>query len=551
MRGPGRLSGARIRRWTGAALCCICLAVSALAAEPSPLPGFRQLEAAGAVIGKVRIETDNIFDLDNPKEDNPLFRLANAIHVKTRPSVIRRALLFKSGDKVSARRIEETERLLRGSGYLYSAQIRPIAVHDGVVDVEVRTRDTWSLEPGISFSRAGGNNTSGLTLRDTNFLGTGVTLGYSRSSDPDRRGHKIEFSHHQLFGDRSSLDYSRADYSDGYARSIALAHPFYALETPWAAGVSARNFSQIESLYSGGVEAAQYRHRQRQGQVFGGLSSGLKQGWVQRYSAGLAYQDDRYSLEPGRPAPARLPEDQTLAYPFLRYELIEDKTLTVTNHDLIGRPEYFDLGLHVAVQLGRSSAGLGATRSPWLYSASVAKGVQTPGGGQTLGAFGLSGEVEDGRATRQFYHSSLRFYLPHSHFRLFYASATLAALVRPGPTDQLLLGGDSGLPGYPSRYQSGTRRALFRLEERFYTDLYLYRLVRVGAAAFFDVGRAWGGAYQGATNDGWLRDVGFGLRLVSDRAANGNVLHMDVAFPLDAQGDVKRAQFLVKTYSAF
>ena len=525
--------------------------MSAFAAEPPALPGFRQLEAAGAVIGQIRIETDNIFDLDDPKEDYPLFRLANAIHVTTRPSVIRRALLFKSGDKVSARQIEETERLLRESSYLYSARIRPIAVHDGVVDIEVRTRDTWSLEPGVSFSRAGGSNSSGLTLRDKNFLGTGVTLGYSRTSDPDRRGHQIEFSHHQLFGNRSALDFARADYSDGYARSVSLSHPFYALETPWAGGVSASNFSQIDSLYSGGDTVAQYRHRQRSGEVFGGLSTGLKQGWVQRYSAGFGYQDDRYSLEPGRLAPVQLPEDQTLAYPFVRYELIEDRTLTVTNHDLIGRPEYFDLGLHVTAQLGRSSTGLGATRSPWLYSGSVAKGVQTAGGGQALGTFGLSGEVEDGRATRQFYHSTLRLYLPHSRYRLFYASAGLDAVMHPGPADQLLLGGDSGLPGYPSRYQSGTRRALLRLEERFYTDIYLYRLVRVGAAAFFDAGRAWGGAFESANNNGWLRDVGFGLRLVSDRSANGSVAHLDIAFPLDAQGDVKRAQFLVKTYTAF
>ena len=123
--------------------------------------------------------------------------------------------------------------------------------------------------------------------------------------------------------------------------------------------------------------------------------------------------------------------------------------------------------------------------------------------------------------------------------------------MHPGPADQLLLGGDSGLPGYPSRYQSGTRRALLRLEERFYTDIYLYRLVRVGAAAFVDAGRAWGGAFESANNNGWLRDVGFGLRLVSDRSANGSVAHLDIAFPLDAQGDVKRAQFLVKTYTAF
>jgi len=540
-----------MRRWRWTALCWTCLAISACAAEGPALPGFRELEAAGAVIGEVRIQTDNIFDLADPKEDNPLFRLANAIHIKTRPGVIRRALLFKTGDKVSARQIEETERLLRQNGLLYDVRIRPVAVHDGVVDVEVRTRDTWSLEPGVSFSRTGGANSSGVTLRDKNFLGTGVTLGYAHVSNPDRSGRELEFSDHELFGDRSSLDFTRADYSDGSAHSFSLAHPFYALETPWAAGVSAGSFSQIDSLYSGGAPVAQFRQEQRTGQVFGGVSSGLKQGWVQRYSAGLGYEQDRYALEPGLPAPAQLPADQTLAYPFVRYELIQDHTVTVRNHDVIGRPEYFDLGLHASVQLGRSSAALGATRSPWLYSAAVGKGIETRGGGQALGALSLSGEYEDGSAKRQFYSSTLRYYLPHSPRRLFYAYAELDAVVRPGPADQLLLGGDSGLPGYPTRYQSGTHRALFTLEERFYTDIYLYRLLRVGAAAFVDAGRAWGGAFADPANYGLLRDAGFGLRLVSDRSASANVVHLDIAFPLDTQGNVRKAQFLVKTYASF
>ena len=42
-----------------------------------------------------------------------------------RPGVIERMLLFKSGEPVSVRLIEETERLLRSNGYLYDVSIRP------------------------------------------------------------------------------------------------------------------------------------------------------------------------------------------------------------------------------------------------------------------------------------------------------------------------------------------------------------------------------------------------------------------------------------------
>ena len=82
---------------------------------------FGRYEAAGAVIGEVRIQAGEIFDLTDARENLALFRLANRLHIQTQPNVIRRALLFRSGEPVSVRRIEETERLLRSERYLYDA----------------------------------------------------------------------------------------------------------------------------------------------------------------------------------------------------------------------------------------------------------------------------------------------------------------------------------------------------------------------------------------------------------------------------------------------
>lgn len=70
-------------------------------------------------------------------------------------------------------------------------------------------------------------------------------------------------------------------------------------------------------------------------------------------------------------------------------------------------------------------------------------------------------------------------------------------------------------------------------------------------AAFLDAGRAWGGSAATAAHPRWLSNAGFGLRIVSARAAFGNVLHVDVAFPLNASADVKKVQFLVKTKVSF
>jgi len=518
---------------------------------PAPLPTFPELEAAGATIGEIRISAQDIFDTSDPKEDKLLFRWANALHISTRPSVIERALLFKSGDKLSVRRIEETERVLRTNRYLYDVQFRPIAYHDGVVDIEVLTRDTWSLDPGLTAGTSGGVSTSSVNLVEHNLLGTGTTIGFGHSKAVDRSSNEFTFADDRAFGTLVAARYDYASNSDGRSTAASVIRPFYELDARWAAGVKAAKFNQIDAIYNAGIVASQYRHRQTMGEAFGGWSQGLVEGWVQRYSLGVSVQDDAYALEPGLVAPPRLPTDEKLVAPFVRYELIEDRFDRQLNRNLIGRPEFFALGLASTLQLGRASTGLGSSRDAWVYAGSVSRGFEPAPGDIVIAAAAVTGQYADGHVRRQRLKAQTQYYVPQGKRWLFFASASGDVLTRPDVPDTLLLGGDNGLRGYPLRYQSGTRRALFTVEERFYTDLYVWQLFRVGGAAFFDAGRAWGGDNVNQLNPGWLRNAGFGLRIVSARSAFSNVLHVDVAFPLDATPDIKKIQFLVKTRTSF
>ena len=113
------------------------------------------------------------------------------------------------------------------------------------------------------------------------------------------------------------------------------------------------------------------------------------------------------------------------------------------------------------------------------------------------------------------------------------------------PTDmQLLGGGDTGLRGYPSRYQWGNRSWLASIEQRYFSDVYFARIVRVGVAAFFDAGRTWFAGSSGAGYD-TLADVGFGFRFESTRTRQDRVLHLDFAFPLVDGPDVQSMQILL------
>ena len=540
-----------LRRHRWLACLCVALALPAVAQQETEVPSFAELEAAGAVIGEIRIDTHNIFDVSDPHESGIGYRAANALHIKTRPELIRRSLLFKTGDRISVRLIEETERLIRATSTVYDVAIRPVRYGEGVVDLEVVTRDTWTLQPGAKLRREGGRTSAALNLKETNLAGTGTTLGFERSSTVDRTGTSFELGHDHLFDGWTAAALERSRFNDGSSESASLARPFYALDTRWAAGASGTKFNRLDSLFSAGNEIAKYRHRQEMAELYGGVSRGLVDGWAQRYSAGLSYQSDRYVLEPGETPPPSLPPDATRAAPFLRYEVIEDDFLPVMDRDRIRRPEYFQMGLHSLVQVGRALAVLGSTDQPWLVSGSLTKGFRLPARQQLLASGSFSSQYGSTIGDVHTVSANMRYFVPQSGSYILYLASSTDLVRSPNIADELLLGGDSGLRGYPLRYQRGTHRQLFTFEERNYTDWYPLRLFRVGFAVYYDVGRAWD-SQLGNPNNAWLHDVGFGLRVLSARSSFGNILHVDLALPVHrTDPTIKARQFLVMTAKTF
>jgi hypothetical protein len=514
-------------------------------------PSWAELEAAGARVGEVRVVARQIFDTTDPKEDYLLFSWANALHIQTRPEVIAGQLLFKSGDLVSVRVIEETERVLRANRYLYDVQFRPLIQPGGVVDIEVLTRDTWTLDAGASVGRAGGANTSGVHLREYNLFGTGTLISIGQTSDVDRSGTEYLLANERIFGSSVAATVHHSMNSDGRHDVVSVTRPFFALDERWAAGVMASNDNRIDAIYNAGVVQSQYRHREDRRDVFGGWSPGLQGGWVQRYSVGLFSEDDAYAPEPGLPAPAQMPMDDKSVGPYVRLQVVEDRFEKEQNRNLIGRPEFFALGMDSSVRLGRALTGMGSTRDAWLYSGNISRGFEPVDNHRLMAAATISGRYTQGQIQNQRVGAQSQYYLPQSPHRLFYASIAGDVLTRPDPGETLELGGDNGLRGYPLRYQSGTRRALLTIEQRFYTDLYVWQLFRIGGAAFFDTGRAWGGDNTNTQNPGRLSNAGIGLRIVSARSALSNVLHIDLAYALNATADIKKVQIVVSSKTSF
>jgi outer membrane protein assembly factor BamA len=520
--------------------------------RPADLPSDRELEAAGAVIGNIDIDIRNIFDESDAREANGLFQLANHLHIRTKRATIKAQLLFAGGDKYLARKLAETERALRLQSYIYDARVVPVRYADGKVDIKVITKDVWTLSPGLSFGRAGGTNSTNFNLQDSNFLGWGKTLEVSHGSTVDRTSDTVEWSDPNVLGSRWTSDLIYADSSDGTQRSLKVARPFYSLDAPWSAKITAVKFDRTISRYNLGDIVDQFNDNETSYELSGGVSNGLIDGWTRRFTFGVRYDRNIFLPTPVTSLPARqLPPDRTLSYPFVGFDFLQDKYQKVGDENQIGRTEDLYFGTEVTGEVGFSNSAFGADRHAVMLAAKALRGIEITELQQLFLTSDFSCRIEDGRARNLKADAGAKYYWRWRTDWLLYAAFSGTVTDSLDPDMQLLLGGDNGLRGYPLRYESGTSRALLTVEQRFYTDWYPFRLVRVGGAIFADMGRTWGSGVIGNSDPGMLRDVGFGLRLGNTRSGLGNVLHIDFAFPLNNIPRIQRLQLLVQTMQSF
>lgn len=553
-----------VRRMLAGALLMLCVPASAQAAvadadldppaiagTPEPLPSDAWLEVNGARVGTIIIDNKDVFDLDDPKEDRALYRTANRLHANTRPSVIQQQLLFREGDRYQRRRLDESARILRDAHYLYDASITPIAYKDGYVTVLVTTHDVWTLRPGLSFGRGGGSNSSKFALEELNLLGTGNRIGISHRSGVDRDEDTLSFGNAHVRGSWIGVDTTISENSDGHRYSLELARPFYALEARWAAALTLEDEARIDSRYDLGAVVDRYGVEHQLVEVSRGWSAGLRDGWARRWTIGVASDEYKFAQLVDEPTIAPLPANRTFRYPWIGFEAVEDRFAVLRNHDQIGRSEDFAIGARFAARIGYASDGWGSSRDALLYNAEYSRGLNPRDDMLVLLASTLNGRWERGSPADLLLDASARFYWSQSEKRLFFATAQGAWGNDLDLDHQVLLGGDNGLRGYPLRYQSGNSRALFTVEQRYFTDWYPFRLFRVGGAVFADAGRSFGDAPASSGSRGWLTDVGVGLRLGNTRSGRGSVIHVDLAFPLDGDSSIDSVQLLVESKTSF
>ena len=483
-------------------------------------------------VATVSVVRQDVFNTANPAEDNAVYRLANRWHVNTREGVIRELILFREGDSVTANTIVESERLLRAKSYLYDARIvanrlctpdrRTGEISPTEVDLVVVTRDVWSFSPELSATRTGGEHRLQAGVSEINLAGTGAHLDFTVYDNPDREGASISYDDANLGDSRIGLKLRYDDTDDGERIEARIGQPFYALDARRAWNVSFLRSNTLEGLYSEGERIEAFQRDYRSAQVSRGWSAGLRNGWANRLSAGVTLDDSRLMPLQG----SRTFESRAFAYPWIAIQRIQDEYTQARNVDRVQTTEDVYLGRRYDALLGYSPGGDGHL----VASAEFRDGLRRGDKGILRYGVRVSGFWNTAAARAE--NLVARAWMRYRHRQ----TARLAlfldteATVTEGLTAeaQILIGGSSGLRGYPNRYQAGTRRFRVTAEERFYPDFYPLRVLRVAFAGFVDVGRAWSGQRDNDT----LVNAGIGLRLESTRTNRNLVYHIDVAFPL-------------------
>jgi outer membrane protein assembly factor BamA len=519
------------------------------------LPTPAELEEWQAAIGSVAIEVGDIFDESDPRENKLFYRLANDLHLSTREATVREWLLLQPGEHYSAQKAEETARILRKRKYLAEAEVVPSSYDPATntVDLRVRVRDVWTLEPGVGFGRSGGTNKSRLRIAEENLFGLGQKVALAFKSDEDRSGVSLQFIDPNLFHSFWGLATDYSDNSDGSSTYLNLERPFYSLDARWSLGFSGSVTEEVTPLYESGEKASAFNSEYESYGVQGGVSKGLVNGWTRRWLAGYRYDRARFTPTTGNDLPTlELPEDRLLSYPWVGIELIEDHFATTRNRDQIGRTEDLFLGKRLRASVGWASPAFGSDRSAGIFSLGGSTGRLVGAVGEMQLAANWEGRVESGSLADALAEASSRYYHRFNEKNVFMATVAGAHADDLSLDRQLQLGGDNGLRGYPLRYQTGDTRLQGTIEERYYTDWFPFRLLRVGGAVFADVGRMWGGDPDTRDSQDWLADAGFGLRFGNARSSSiGSVLHLDLAFPLTGASDIDSMQVLLEAHTTF
>lgn len=553
-----------------------CLAGAAMAGEDAAAAPAAAGNAPALRVGGVTLQREDIFTRAETDSAGGvggfLKRLSNRLHATTRPHVLRHEFLFAEGEPFRADLLEETERNLRALGFLAEVAVAAVDTSaDGVVDVRVATRESWTLETDVTFAfDAGGESRWSAQLADKNFLGYGVTAGAGLGRDLTSEYWNLWYRQRRVAGSGLTLGLDYAKRSEGHLRQLDLSRPFYALDD--ASGIEARAWSSSWRnrfyLSNGGPAGADPA---REASLYAeipyrdvGWQFGVQRrlsregsGRVWRLGVGVRVQEHRFSpddaagvLSDGRAADLSFlaadgqpyaREQGTTVYPHLWLRTVSRRWVKAHHLLRYGALEDIELGWDADLRLGPAGGAVGSTtadaRQRWRLEALVQRW-QPLGPGHAL--LLVAADADFGSpAVRNHRWNAVAGWMTRSGndsspwlTRVFLEAARGANV---NGTRAFLLGSERGMRTLAVDGLAGDRLLRGNLELGRATGVQPFGVFRLGLAAFCGAGSAWWHD-ESRSRDDLRREVGLGLRFGPVRSANADMARLDIAWSLDGGG---------------
>jgi len=484
------------------------------------------------VIDSVKIVTEDVFDLDRPKYDNFLFKLANQMHIVTRHTVIRRELLLGQGDVYDTALVNESIRNLRQLPYLLKTDIHLEQGPGGENIMVVTTSDKWTTVGGLSFHRTGGRDDLQVGIEENNLLGYGVFMSQDYMIvEDDRNFYQMEIADHRFWGWDLAVDFFYSDNPRAGQKLIMIGRPFYTLDQKWSGMMNYRRLKRRLDYYDREQLVARdyFDKIDILGQIdfrFGPKHIKYTLEGTYRYidlDAGgqeIILSVPSYTLPPST-------QDSLYHYGELTAGIRQIKYRVFERLNRFHKPEDINLGLDARVSYGQA-------RKPGLkrplyhfwevwpqYSAAF---------GSHLVIAGMSRQhwYEKGKCLRKRVNYYFKYYMQYHNNHTFALGVRFLSDHLSEPAYTLYLDEDQGMRGYPAFILNGEDRLIINIENRFFSDIEILT-VGIGGVAFADIGSIWSRDKK-PTLEETQTALGAGLRFGISRSTQGEIIRIDCAY---------------------
>ena len=476
-------------------------------------------------INNIDVSGPSINDGDSWQPD--IFgKIGNALHIKTKTWVIKNTLLFKEGDKLDPVSIEDSERLLRQSGYFYDAVIKlQNSDEPGKVNIYVSTKDKWTLDPQISYSPK--RKSGYLGLKDKNFLGVGHSVGLVITHDEDTYigwGGKFDYTINNIKGSFVNASLNLASNNKSNLFRIGLNRSFVTTYTEWAGGLDFTWEHDDLRFLDGNKEITLIPHSYDSQDLWVGRSFTLPSlGWLGDNSSFIVsgrYYRKHYRIRPEVSIDSNKIFENHRLY-LGSFGAIHRKFYKAYYISEFGVTEDIPVGGMIALTTGSDSREF---YDRWYFGAQVIYSAQFKSFGYISGNFNLGGfkysdKWEQNTIKFDFiYHSPL---ITRDGWKArFFVQNNYVLGYNRFEGEQIFLDRTSGMPGFNEYSIAGVKRNVLDMEMRLFTPYNILGFV-LGGIAFADYALI-SGENQNLLSSRVYQGYGFGLRTQNQSISKTN-----------------------------